>query len=168
MADELAAFIAGMRAGDFSAWESAFTGDPSRVQSWDAAGAFRDLPDVRAEALTCACFLGHEGPARYLLDHGVPAPGGAATGLNALHWAVNRGQPSTVRLLLQRGAPLEARSRYDGTALGTAVWSAVHETRPAHPAIIEALLRAGAQIADAEYPSGDDVVDGILRAHGAR
>lgn len=168
MADEVADFIAGMRAGDFSAWEPAFKGSPSQVEAWDASGAFRDLPDVRAEALTCACFLGCEGPARYFLDQGVAVSGGTATGMNALHWAVNRGQPATVRLLLERGAPLEARSMYDGTALGTAVWSAVNESRAGHPAIIEELLRAGARVSDAGYPSGDAAIDELLAKHGAR
>jgi hypothetical protein len=34
---------------------------------------------------------------------------------------------------------------YDTTALGTAVWSALNEPRPAHRAIIEELLKAGAR-----------------------
>lgn len=53
-------------------------------------------------------------------------------GLDALHWAANRGQPTVVRLLINAGADLETRSMYGGTALGTAVWSAIHEPRGDH------------------------------------
>lgn len=160
-------FITGMRAGDFSRLASAFEGEPALVQLWDEQGAFAGLPEVRAEALTCACFLGKVGVATYFLSHGISPGAGARTGLSALHWAVNRGQLEVVRLLLARGADLEARSMYDGTALGTAVWSSVHEPRPTHRAIIETLLEAGARIEDAGYPSGDDDIDALLRRYGA-
>ena len=39
---------------------------------------------------------------------------------------------------------------------------AVHEPRPTHRAIIEALLTAGADVNEAEYPSGDAEVDRLL------
>ena len=101
------------------------------------------------------------------MAQGINPTAGARTGLNALHWAVNRGELEVVRLLLRSGVPLELRNMYEGTALGTAVWSAVHEPRPAHPQIIEELLQAGAQVADAGYPSGNATVDSILQRHGA-
>jgi hypothetical protein len=56
---------------------------------------------------------------------------------------------------------------YGGTVLGCAVWSAVYEPRPDHAPIIEALLEAGADVREAEYPSGSDAVDGLLRRFGA-
>ena len=155
-----------MRAGDFSAQASRFDGNPSLVQQWDQQGAFAALPAIRAEALTCACFLGKVGVATYLLDQGVRPVGGAGTGLNALHWAVNRGQLEAVELLIARGADLEQKSRYDGTALGTAVWSAINEPRPTHRAIIVRLLAAGARVADAGYPSGNAEIDALLRRRG--
>src|SRR6266545_3426135 len=148
-------FIGGMRAGDFSRLASAFEGERPLAQVWDARGEFMAMPDVRAEALTCACFLGQTKVAQYFLARGVDPAAGAGTGLNALHWAVNRGQLEAMRLLLRSGASLERRSMYEGTALGTAVWAAVHEPRPVHPQIIEELLKAGARVEDAGYPSGD-------------
>ena len=33
------------------------------------------------------------------------------------HWAANRGNPETVELLIERGAPLEQKNMYDGTVL---------------------------------------------------
>jgi hypothetical protein len=160
-------FITGLRDGDFSRLASAFEGERPLVLLWEERGAFVALPDVRAEALTCACFLGQITVAQYLLAHGVDPAAGARTGLNALHWAVNRGQLEAVRLLVRSGVSLETRNMYEGTALGTAVWAAVHESRPAHPQIIEELLQAGAHVADAEYPSGDASIDAILRRYGA-
>jgi hypothetical protein len=87
--------------------------------------------------------------------------------LNAFHWAANRGQVGTVKLLIRHGAPLEVRNSYGGTVLGCAVWSAVHEAKPQHPSIVEALLKAGANVREAEYPSGDAHIDELLRRHGA-
>ncbi len=159
-------FIAGMRAGNFSAQASRFDGDPAPVRQWDEQGAFAGVPEVRAESLTCACFLGKTAVAAYFLEHGISPNGGAGTGLNALHWAVNRGQLEVVQLLIARGADLELQSMYGGTALGTATWSAVHEPRPDHREIIELLLSAGARVADAGYSSGDDEIDALLRRQG--
>ena len=160
-------FILGMHAGDFSRLASAFAGDEPLVEVWDRRGAFAALPDVRAEALTCACFLGEIRVAQYLLARGIDPDSGGRTGLNALQWAVNRGQLEAVRILLNHGASLEARSMYDGTALGTAVWAGVHETQAAHLQVIELLLQAGARVEDAGYPSGDVAIDVLLQRYGA-
>ena len=119
-------------------------------------------------SITCACFLGATEVALYLLNQGVDPDAGIDTGLNAFHWAANRGQLTTVRLLIERRAPLETRSMYDGTVLGSAVWAAVHEAKPDHLAIIEALLEAGANSSAAEYPSGNAHVDELLRRFGAQ
>src|SRR5207245_2166775 len=92
---------------------------------------------------------------------------GANTGLNAFHWAANRGQLDTVKLLLERKASLEIKSMYGGTVLGTAVWSAINEPRADHLAIIEALIAAGAKLDGAGYPTGNERVDEVLRRYGA-
>ena len=57
--------------------------------------------------------------------------------MNAFHWAANRGQLKTVEMLARHGVPLEIRNSYGGTVLGTAVWSAIHEPKPDHIAIIK-------------------------------
>ncbi len=162
--------VKGLMRGDFSRLEPIFAetaGAPARVIAWHAAGRFLDEPHALAEALTGASFLGRVDVAEYLLTQGVDPSGGNGTGLNALHWAANRGQLDAVRLLIRRGAPLETRSMHGGTALGTAVWSAINEPRPQHLAIIEALLEAGARVQDAGYPTTREEIDGLLRRYGA-
>jgi hypothetical protein len=165
--------IAGLLAGDFShlaplfAEDAPEAGQRCAIIGWYEHGLFEKEPKALAEALTCACFNGCTSVAETLLRQGVDPEAGNGTGLNAFHWAVNRGQLEVVRLLLRRQTPLETRSMYDGTMLGTAVWAAVHESRPDHFQIIEALLDAGAKVNEAEYPSGNLQIDELLRHHGA-
>jgi len=90
---------------------------------------------------------------------------GNATGLNALHWAVDRGHLDVVNLLIRHGAPLETRNNFGGTVLGMATWSAMQNLRPQHPAIIEALLAVGARVADADHPAGHPRIDALLDRH---
>jgi ankyrin repeat protein len=134
--------IEGLRRGDFSRLDPLFA--HGTIIQWYEAGRFRDEPIALLEALSCACFNGRIAVAEYLLNHGVNPSGGNGTGLDAFHWAANRGQLEAVRLLIRHKAPLETRSMYDGTVLGTALWSARNEPRPDHPQIIEELLKAGA------------------------
>jgi hypothetical protein len=158
----------GLRRGDFTLLDPLFaSGEVIRWHQEGKCGAVG--PEVLAEALTCACFNGRVETAKCLLAQGVDPAGGQGTGLNALHWAVNRGQLDCVLLLLKHPAPpsLETLSMYQGTALGTAVWASVHETKPRHLEVIEQLLIAGADIRGAEYPSGRDDVDALLRRFGA-
>lgn len=155
--------IQGLRRGDFSRLEPLFD---ERIVEWHRMGLFGDEPEALAEAFSCACFLGKTEVAGYLLDHGVDPLAGMGTGMNAFHWAVNRGQLETTRMLIRRGVPLEIENMYGGTVLSTAVWSAIHETRADHLAIIDALILAGASLDAVEYPTGNEPVDEVLRRHG--
>lgn len=165
--------VAGLLAGDFSRLAPLFADDVPDVEQrcvivvWVKQGLFANEPKALAEALTCACFNGFTSVADTLLQLGVNPEAGNGTGLNALHWAANRGQLEAVRLLLQHQTPLETRSMYGGTALGTAVWAAIHEPRGNQLEIIEALLNAGARVDGAEYPTGNEAIDELLRRHGA-
>jgi ankyrin repeat protein len=142
--------VLGLRRGDFDALAPLFFTDPAkpteppRIVMWQAAGRFQGHPSAVAEALTCASFLGTTLVAQHLLQAGVDPTAGSGTGMDALHWAVNRGKNATVDLLLQWKAPLEVRNVHGTTVLGTAVWSALNEPRPQHMQIIEMLLKAGA------------------------
>lgn len=165
---------AGLRRGDFSRLaplfgdETAPEATSAQVVAWLEDGAFAGAPDLLAEALTCACWLGQVGAARRLLDAGADPAAGMMTGLSALHWAANRGQRAAVELLAARGAPLEQRSMYDGTALGTAVWASLHEPRGDQLGVIRVLLAAGADVAAADYPTGRADMDGLLKHYRAR
>lgn len=162
----------GLLKGDFSRLEPLFKDRPSpggqcRVMEWYEQGCFGSEPLALAEAFTCACFLGRTKVVEFFLAQGLDPSGGARTGLNAFHWAANRGNLDTVKLLIRQQTPLEIESMYGGTVLGTAVWSAVNEPRPDHISIIEALISAGARLDAADYPSGDERLDELLRRYGA-
>ncbi|HET9402884.1 MAG TPA: ankyrin repeat domain-containing protein [Candidatus Acidoferrales bacterium] len=162
--------LEGLQRGDFSLLDSLFQkyGDrPSQFVEWVEQGRFRGHDRELAEALTCACFNGRIEVAEYLLTLGVAPSGGAGTGLNAIHWAANRGQLKAVQLLIRHRVPLESRSMYGGTALGTAVWSAINEPRADHLAIIEELLAAGARVQESGYPTQTESIDALLRRYGA-
>ena len=164
--------LVGLQSGDFSRLEPIFVARPAgaspAIVRWCAEGRLDDHPQELAEALTCACFLGALETAQFLLTRGLAPAGGRATGLNAFHWAANRGQLGAVQLLLRAGAPLEERNAYGGTVLGGAVWAAVHEPKPDHLPVVEALLRAGADAQEAEYPTGLVDLDALLAQFGAR
>lgn len=156
--------VEGLLAGDFSRLAPLFSPEGS-MRAWFDAGAFADQPAALEEAFTCACFLGCTRLVEHFLSKGLSPTGGARTGLNAVHWAANRGQLSTVELLLRHHAPLETKNSYGGTVLGCAVWSAVHEPKPDHLQIIEALLSAGANPGAAEFPSGHPALDALLQRY---
>lgn len=144
------------------------SGDVPRIVQIHRDRCFASRPPELAEALSCAAFLGASEALEYLLAAGVPPDGGSSTGLNALHWAANRGELAAVQRLLRAGAAVEARNAYGGTVLGAAVWAAIHEPRPAHVSVIQALLEAGADVHATAYPSGDAAVDEVLAKFGAR
>ncbi len=163
--------VQGLIRGDFSALEPLFvatTAERPKILDWYDAGYFREEPAALDEALSCACFNGRTEVADYLLGRGVDPAHGAGTGMNAFHWAVNRGKFDAVRLLLRYNAPLEARNMYGGTVLGAVVWAALHESKPDHLAIMEVLLAAGARTEEAGYPTGNQAIDALLRRHNAK
>lgn len=161
--------IRGLHSGDFSRLEPRLTaigaGEPDIIR-WHREGRVRHDSKALAEALTCACFLGLNDVAEYLMAHGVDPASGAGTGLDALHWATNRGQLESVRMLLKRNLPLEARNSYGTTVLGTAAWSAIHEPKPHHLQIIQELLNAGALVSNVRYPTGSAAIDDLLGKGG--
>jgi Ankyrin repeats (3 copies) len=136
--------LQGLERGDFSRLEPLFEEHPSlddgkcRIVDWHEKGYFDNEPKALAEAFSCACFLGLTGVADFLLAHGVDPAAGVSTGLSGFHWAANRGNLDTVKLLIERKAHLELVNMYGGTVLGCAVWSAIHEHRADHVAIIGA------------------------------
>jgi hypothetical protein len=128
--------------------------------------------------LTDAADHGHTEAVRLMLDLGFPAGtrSGQDDGATALHLAAAAGSTSTVRLLLDHGADIEARDTTWGSA--PLEWAIVgsgmrlgHDPHPDWPATVRVLLDAGASTSgivlspdDPKPPSPE--VAALLRARG--
>ena len=88
----------------------------------------------------------------------------------ALHVAAWRAWPRTVKLLLERGAAVNARDGKERTPLMLAVKACVDSywTARRTPESVQALLEAGATVEGVEFPSGYADVDELLKKHGAK
>jgi ankyrin repeat protein len=110
-----------------------------------------------------------------LLDLGVPVDalyGGdpyfdIARGSTALHVAAWKARPETVKLLIGRGADVNARDGKSRTPLMLAVKACVDSywTNRRTPESVDDLLKAGASVKDVEYPSGYAEVDALLKRY---
>jgi ankyrin repeat protein len=87
----------------------------------------------------------------------------------ALHVAAWRAEHATVKLLLERGAPVDLPDGRGRTPLALAVRACVDSYWAGRrsPESVELLLRAGASVDGMKYPSGYADVDRLLAAHGA-
>jgi len=138
------------------------------VRSWfDPQGAPR--PGLAAEtihyAFRMACFCGRNDVVEFLADRGVDLAGHSGDGQTGLHYAGMGGKLDTIKLLLRRGAPLEAVNEYGGTVLGQTLWSAAHGGDPkVYAPIVETLVGAGARLY--REPPVNPEVDAILTRHG--
>lgn len=86
----------------------------------------------------------------------------------ALHWTACYGYLDTTRVLLDWKAPLEAQNQFGGTVLGQMTWCVINEPAGHHAQTIEMLLNAGANPENADYPTGNEQVDGLLKRYGAK
>jgi hypothetical protein len=120
--------------------------------------------------------VGNTEGVRCLLDLGVAAdavnPHGdsyfdIARYSTALHAAAWRGWPETVKLLIERGTPVNALDGKGRTALQVAIRACVDSHWKERRSLewIEPLLKAGASLDGIEIPCGYDEADELLRAH---
>jgi len=115
---------------------------------------------------------------RQLLDLGVPVTalyeGDAyfdiAKDSTALHVAAWKGLAPTVKLLIERGAPVDAKDGKGRTPLALAVKACVDSywTYRRTPEAVRALLDAGASVSGVAFPSGYADVDELLAVHRKR
>lgn len=111
-----------------------------------------------------------------LLDLGVPVDAlydgdpyfDIAKDSTALHVAAWKAWPKTVKLLIERGAPIDARDAKGRTPLALAVKACVDSywMNRRSPESVEALLRAGASVNGVGYPGGYAEVDALLQSYG--
>jgi ankyrin repeat protein len=87
----------------------------------------------------------------------------------ALHVAAWKAWPKTVKLLIERGAAINALDAKGRTALMLAVKACVDSywTNRRSPESVEALLKAGASISGVDFPSGYDEVDALLQQYAS-
>jgi ankyrin repeat protein len=159
------AFLAACARGDEAA-ASAFTaaepGLVARLQASDGA------------LLADFAGAGNTDGVRLLLDLGFNLDSHTSRGGTnadpALHVAVWRGRLETVKLLLARGAPLEATNGRGVTPLSLALRALVEQsdwTPHASPEIVAVLLDGGARVDTVHpFPSGSPAADAFLREHG--
>jgi ankyrin repeat protein len=151
-----------------------------RVQALAAAepAHVTELLSHSAELLMRFAGVGNTCGVAHLLDLGAdvstPHPlgfgyFGIAPQSTPLHVASWRARHDTLRLLLQRGAPLDVPDGAGQTPLALAVRACVDSywTERRSPASVSALLSAGASVSSARYPCGYAEVDAVLLAHGA-
>lgn len=139
---------AAMERGDFTALEEAIGPDRfhEHIVEWFEKGLFRSEQRTFDEIFAASCMLGHADTAAYLLDRGVDPYAGMKTGLAGPHYAASSGRLDVIKLLIERGVPLEIENMYGGTVFGQAIWSAVNEYTPDHAEIVERLVLAGAVV----------------------
>jgi ankyrin repeat protein len=110
-----------------------------------------------------------------LLDLGVPVDAlydgdpyfDIAKNSTALHVAAWKAWPKTVKLLIERGANVNAQDAKGRTPLMLAVKACVDSywTNRRSPESVQALLKAGASVSGVDYPCGYAEVDELLKSY---
>ena len=142
--------------------------EPQLVQELLAAGGrlLAEFAGTNAEGVQLLLELGAPVDALYDGDpyFGIPKDS------TALHVAAWKAWPKTVKLLIARGANVNAQDAKGQTPLMLAVKACVDSywTNRRSPESVEALLRAGASISGVDFPCGYAEVDQLLQSYASR
>jgi len=123
------------------------------------------MSDEDKMVLTFAAGDGKVEAVRLMLSAGMPMGIRGDTGGTPLHQAAWYGQLGVVKLLLARHARLEEKDTvYGGTPMGWACHGSLNCRNPRgdYPAIVEALIQAGAKF---ETPDGSEEVQEVMRRY---
>jgi ankyrin repeat protein len=132
------------------------------IQPGARLGPPRPSQEIKDEAFLAACRAKQTAIAAYLLDAGaridVHGPG---ENMTALHETVWRCDHATTRMLIDRGAPLEAKNAYGGTVLDFLVWALRHQPGKGRDwcGLVDMLVAAGA---DLEAAGGRHAIEAAL------
>jgi len=154
---EVDALVAAWSDGDESLRRTTSDAIREKVRSPENAKLLPDLAENHATASV-----------RALLDAGVPIDSRGDMGETALHWACWKGYADLATLLVDRGASLAVQdSKYHATPPG---WFG-HGIRNSgergdYAGVARALVGAHAKFLDADIPTGNEDVDGVLREAG--
>ena len=132
-----------------------FVAPDGGVQEGARLGPPRPAQEVKDEAFLAACKAGQPAIAAYLVDAGARIGVQGNQGMTGLHEAVWRCNHPTVRMLLERGAPLEVRNDYGGTVLDFTVWVIRHQSGKGRDwrSLVDMLIAAGADVEAAGGPA---------------
>src|SRR5690348_14188370 len=116
-----------------------------------AVGPIETNPQQIEAAFRYACGYGRFEAAKFLLERGADPAARNENGQTALHWACWGPEPKIICLLLEHGAPVDARdARFHATPLDTALWTwknaTKEEVRHRCYGAIALLVRAGATL----------------------
>ncbi len=135
-------------------------------RSFDDAGGLKPTatPQQLRDGFTWACEFGRPSVIEFLLDHGMEVNAKLKEGETGLHWAAYEGHANTTRLLLGRGAGVDAiDDTHGGTPLGWALyaWGNIRpgeRERRAYYETVALLVRAGAKVDSAWFHDDRDRV----------